>query len=150
MPDRDRALRGMRRVLAPGGRAALAVLRPIRYTPAYVRVADALQRHVGADAGAMMRSPFPSWDREELRAIVARGGFREVSLRIEVGSERYPSAAALLEQEAASSPLAGPLRALPPPVHAALVSDLAAGLAEFTDDDGVTFPMETFVVIARA
>jgi ubiquinone/menaquinone biosynthesis C-methylase UbiE len=150
VPDRGAALRGMRRVLAPGGRAAIAVLRPIRYTPAYVPVADALQRHVGADAGAMMRSPFPSWDREELRALVARGGFREVGVRIEVGSGRYPSAAALLEQEAASSPLAGTLRALAPAAHAALVRDLTAALADFTDDDGVTFPMETFVAVARA
>jgi SAM-dependent methyltransferase len=150
LPDRDAALCGMRRVLAPGGRAAIAVLRPILHTPAYGPVADALERHVGAAAGAMMRSPFPPWDLETMRGIVARGGFREVSVRIQVGSERYPSARALLEQEAASSPLAAQLGALAPAAQAALVRDLEIGLAEFADDDGITFPMETYVVIARA
>jgi SAM-dependent methyltransferase len=150
VPARDAALRDVRRVLAPGGRAAVAILREIRHAPAYVAVADALARHVGAEAGAMMRSPFPSWGREEVRALVARGGFREVRVRIEVGSGRYPSAAALVEQEAASSPLAGRLRGLPSAVREAMVRELTASLADFTDDDGVTFPIETFVVLASA
>jgi hypothetical protein len=63
---------------------------------------------------------------------------------------RYPSAGALLEQEAASSPLAAALAALPPATRAGLVGDVALALAPFTDDDGVAFPLETLVAIARA
>lgn len=145
----DKALRGMRRVLAPHGRAAIAVLRPIRHSPAYVPIAEALDRRVGPTAGAMMRSPFPPWDREQLREVVARGGFRQVHVRIEVGTIRYPSAAEMLRQEAASSPLAGPLAALKPEVRDALIQDVEGGLRDYQDDDGVAFPMETFVALAR-
>jgi ubiquinone/menaquinone biosynthesis C-methylase UbiE len=147
--ERSAALRELRRVLAPGGRAAIAVLRPLAHAPVYGLVADALARHAGPAAGAMMRSPFPSWDREELRALVASGGFRDVRVRVESVAVRYPSPADLLRQEAASSPLAGSLATTAPDVRDALTRDVEAALRPFTDDDGVAFPLETFVAIAR-
>ena len=52
----------MQRVLTPGGRVALSVWRPLDYHPAYVRLAEGLEKHIGEEAGAMMRSPFPAWD----------------------------------------------------------------------------------------
>ena len=148
-PDRPKALHEMRRVLAPRGRAALAVLRPLRFSPAYVPVAEALERHAGRDAGAMMRSPFPDWDRERFRAILREGGFGEVHVHVDVGHVRYPSAAELLRREAAASPLAGPLGALPADVRKALISDVEAALRDHEDDDGIVFPMETFVGLLR-
>jgi SAM-dependent methyltransferase len=147
--DPGAALRGMRRVLAPGGRAAVAVLRPIRYTPAYVPLAEALDRHAGPEAGAMMRSPFPAWDREGFRTLVATGGFGEVHVRVEIAGVRYPSAEEMLRREAASSPLATRLSAVPPAAREALIREVTAALREYEDDDGVTFPMETYVAIAR-
>ena len=62
---------------------------------------------------------------------------------------RYPSSAELLRQEAAASPLAGPLAALAPGVRDLLVRDLDAALADFKDDDGITFPIESYVAIAQ-
>jgi SAM-dependent methyltransferase len=147
--DPEAALRGFRRVLAPGGRAAVAVLRPIRYTPAYGPVAEALDRHAGPEAGAMMRSPFPSWDRERFRSLVAAGGFADVHVRFEIGSVRYPSAEELLRREAASSPLSGRLSKLLPAAREALVGEVAAALREYEDDDGLTFPIETYCAVAR-
>ena len=96
----------------------------------------------------MMRSPFPAWDREPLRALLVSAGMPDAHVRIVVGAVRYPSAAEMLRQEAASSPLAGPLRALPAATRDALLRELDAALADFTDDAGVAFPMETFVTLS--
>jgi ubiquinone/menaquinone biosynthesis C-methylase UbiE len=147
--DRPKAFREMHRVLAPHGRLALSVCRPIEYSPAYPPLAEALERHVGPDAGAMMRSPFLSWNREELRAALREAGFQDVRIRIAVAEVRYPSPEELVRQEAASSPLAGPLSALSSDVRAALIRDVNAALSERVDDDGVVSPLETFVVAAR-
>jgi SAM-dependent methyltransferase len=148
-PDPEQGLRQMRRVTAAGGRLAVAVLRPIRYSPPYGPLADALDRHAGQAAGAMMRSPFPAWDREALRGLAGRAGLRDAHVRIVVVSVRYPSPAEMLRQEAASSPLAGPLSALPAAKRDALVRELEGSLSEFVDDAGIAFPLETFVLRAR-
>jgi ubiquinone/menaquinone biosynthesis C-methylase UbiE len=148
-PDPPRALREMRRVLAPGGRAAVSVLRAIRHSPAYAPMADALARHVGAEPGAMMRSIFPAWDLDHVRGLAREAGFADVRVRIEVGSIRYPSPEEFLRQEAACSPLAGALRAMPEEVRDALVRDLEGALDAHRDDDGIVSPMETWVVVAR-
>ncbi len=149
LPEPIAALREMRRVLSDRGSAAIAVLRAIHHTPAYGPIADALARHAGAQAGLMMRSPFPSWDREQLRALIVAGGLRDVQIRIDVGFARFPSVEAMVQQEAASSPLATRLASIGPAAWSALVRDLESTLREFRDDDGIVFPMQTFVALAR-
>jgi ubiquinone/menaquinone biosynthesis C-methylase UbiE len=143
------ALREMRRLLAAGGRAAISVCRPIEFCPEYQTLADALERWVGAEAAAMMRSPFSRWSVAELKALVASAGFERVRVRIEVASLRYPSAAEFLRREAASSPLAGAIGTLDAKRRTELIRALAAALADHADDDGVVCGVEAYVVMAR-
>jgi len=62
---------------------------------------------------------------------------------------RYPSPAEFLRREAASSPLASALDALDHNARGHLVDDLANALRPYTDDDGIVFAMETYMVVAR-
>lgn len=140
------ALEEMQRVLAPGGRLAVSVWRPLEYQPGYVVLADALERHVGDDAGRMMRSPFPDWDGDHLRSLVRDLEFSERSIGIEIGSVRYPSAEEFVRREAASSPLAEPLAALDEGVQDDIVRDLEDTLQSYIDDGGLVFPMESYVI----
>lgn len=149
IPDRMTALSEMHRVLTTTGQLAVSVWRPIAHNPAYVVMADALERHVGAEAADMMRSPFPEWGRTELRGQLEDAGFHDTDLTIDIGSMRYPSVEAFLRREAASSPLAEPLGALDRPVRRVLLADLQEGLEPYTDDHGVVFPMEALVAVAR-
>ncbi|WP_331233166.1 class I SAM-dependent methyltransferase [Natronorarus salvus] len=143
------ALAEMRRVLETDGRAALSVWRPLEYQPGYVVLAEALGRYVGEEAEAMMRSPFPAWDGDELRRLARDVGFGEVSIAVEVGSVRYPSIEEFVRREAASSPLAEPIAAVGRGVRADLLREVKDGLDGYTDDDGVVSPMESYVLAAR-
>lgn len=147
--DPTAALREMHRVLAPGGRAAVFVCRPIAHSPGYVVMAEALGRHAGPQAEAIMRSPFPAWSTDDLRALVAGAGFGGVRVRIDAGSVRYPSAEEFLRREAASSPLAGPIGALSAGARRALIGELARALRDRFDDDGIVVPQEAYLVLAR-
>jgi SAM-dependent methyltransferase len=147
--DPSAVLREMRRVLAPEGRAAVLVCRPIAHSPDYVTLASLLGRHVGSEAEAGMRSPFPTWVVDDLRALVAGAGFREARVLIDAGSVRYPSAREFLRREAASSPLAGPIAALGPDKREALLQDLEAALRSRRDDDGIVLPLEAYVAVGR-
>ena len=147
--DPVKALQEMHRVLTPGGRAAVSVCRPVQYSPAYVAMAGALERHVSAEAGAMMRSPFAPWDVHQVRQLFTAAGFENVHVRIEVGSLRYPSCEEFLRREAASSPLARPIGRLTPGVRRDLIRDLEAALADHLDDAGVLCVVESYVVLAE-
>lgn len=70
-----------------------------------------------------------------------------MSIRYLVGQERFPSVAEFVHQEAASSPLAGPLSVLDDDRLGALVHDLRAALSDHLDDDGLTFPNETRILV---
>lgn len=143
-PDPTAALREIHRVLAPDGRAAISVWRPLEFNPGYLELADALGHHVGADAAEMMRSPFPQWTVTDLRSFGQDAGFTDPVVTIEIGSMRYPSVEAFVRREAASSPLSEPLEALDRDVRDALVENVRDALFEYVDDDGIVFPMESY------
>lgn len=147
--DPVKALGEMRRVMAPGARAAVSVCRPIAYSPAYVAMASALERYAGPAAGAMMRSPFSVWSVDQFRNLFTQAGFGDVHVRIEICNIRYPSVEEFLRREAASSPLAGPIGALNAHVRNDLIRDLQVALSDHVDDDGVVCPIETYVALGR-
>jgi hypothetical protein len=124
-------------------------LRPIEHNPGYRLLAEALERHVGPDAGSMMRSPFPSLSADELRDLLTGAGFRDVKVILGIAPVRYPSAEELVHQEAASSPLAESILSLKDDVREALISDVGEALRTYTDDNGIVFPSETYLAVAR-
>lgn len=146
--DRPAALSETHRVLAPDGRLVLSVLRSTKHNPGWALLAEVLERYVGPEAGAMMRSPFSSLSTDELRGLFAGAGFRDAHISIGIGPVRYPSAQEFLWLEAVSSPLATPIGALEDNVRIALIRDLKEALVEYTDDDGIIFPAETYLVAA--
>jgi ubiquinone/menaquinone biosynthesis C-methylase UbiE len=146
--DQAGALQEMIRVLAPGGRLTLAIWRDIDHHPVFAKLTRALDRYVGEDAAAMMRSPFAGPDRERLRSLVAAAGFDKILIRVGVITVRFPSAREFLRQEVASTPLAEPVGALDEHRREALIHHLDEALRPYLDDDGVVFPMQTWLVAA--
>lgn len=148
--DRVAALREMHRVAVPGGRVAFSVLRSVEHNPVYAIFAQALGDHAGDAAEQMMRSPFALGDADALRAAARAAGLTDVGIRIAVNEERFASVREFVRQEAASSPLAGPLGALAEVQRTALVASLEQQLAPQLDDTGLAFHNETHIVTARA
>lgn len=148
-PDRDKALAETHRVLASGGRLGLALLRDLEFNRSYAALAGALDRHAGREAGDMMRSPFAGPDAGGIRRELDKAGYRDITIRHDILDVRFPNPAEYLREEAASSPLAGPLSQLDKGKLEALIADLDETLAPFIDDAGVVFPMETYFVEAH-
>lgn len=146
--DRTAALAELFRVTTPGGRVGLSTCRSLDHQPAYAALNEAVTRHLGADVGTALASPFRLGDIDELRALVGRTGFADTRVRIVVWNARFPSAEALLRAETASSPLGEIVEQLDTDVQEALIRDVTEALAPHTDDDGLAFPFETLVVTA--
>ena len=148
--DRLAALREIHRVLKANGRFVLSVMRPIKHNPSYAILAEALERHVGTDAGVIMRSPFISLNSDELRDLIITSGFHDLRVLIDIGLVRYPSIKEFVLREAASSPLAKEIKSLSDYVFQSLIHDLEGSLRDYVDDDGIIFPTQTYLVIGRS
>lgn len=143
------ALREMWRVTRPGGRIGIGVCGALEHQPGYHVLVDRLREHVGAPAADVIRSPYALGDVTRLRALLDGGGFVDLHLRRLYTTFRVASGRALLQAETSASPLGDVLETLDPDRAEALVDDLEAAMAPWSDDDGVVFPFETLVVTAR-
>jgi SAM-dependent methyltransferase len=148
-PDRAAALAEMARVVVVGGRLAAMVWRSIDHSPGFAVLAEALERHVGPAAGALMRAPFGLGEEGALRGLVAGAGFGEVKLDRQAGVVRFGSARELVVAYGAGSPLAEPVGAAGPAARAGLVAEVQAGLEEWQGPAELVFPIEALLVSGR-
>ena len=148
-PDRPAALREMRRVLVSGGRLAVSVWRAIQHSPGFAFLAEMLEQHIGPEAATTMRAPFSLPDAEELRTLIARAGFRDVTIHSASKILRFPSPEEFIQRYVSGSPLAGPVAQASDVARSALLEDMRRGLRRYTHGDGVAFPIEAHLVAAR-
>lgn len=148
-PDRPAALREMHRVLVAGGRLALSIWRAIEYSPGFALLADVLERHVGPEAARTIRAPFSLPEAEELRTLIVRGGFRDVTIRSAVRNLQFPSPKEFVQRYVSGSPLAGPVGQVSEDARNALLDDIRRGLREYEGGEGLSFPIGAHLVAAR-
>jgi len=148
-PDQPAALREMHRVLVPGGRLGLLVWRPIQYSPGFVALRDALERHVSAEAVAFMRAPFALGDAEELRALIAGAGFHDVMIQSAVGTVRFPSTEDFVRHYVAGTPLANLVSQVGDDARAALLSHVRTALTSYESAERLAFPIEGHLASAK-
>ena len=147
--DQAAGVREMHRALAPGGRMALALWRPLEHNHAFAVLAESLDRHVSMEAGAIMRAPFSAPSLERLQQMLTAASFTDIKGRIAHMVVRFPSPSEFLRQEIVSSPLAGPVGAIDAAELAVLAKDVDRALAPYTERDGVVLPMQTWLISAR-
>lgn len=148
--DRAAALDEIHRVAKPGGWVALSVWRDIERCPGFARLADALTAHIGAEVGAAMRVPFFLTDAEELRGLLAAAAFADVRITRAFGAFRYPSAVRFLWEYARVAPwLVEPLGSLDEDARRPLTDDYTTQMRPHTNGQGIVFPLEAHVTVAR-
>jgi ubiquinone/menaquinone biosynthesis C-methylase UbiE len=148
-PDKLAALKEIRRVLTPGGRIALNVWRPLHNNPGYAALAESLERRVNPESAQVMQGPFFPGNVKTLREHLSAAGFSSIHIRIAIKGVRFPSVEEFLRREVVSW-LAGVTGELDDSTRSALIADLHRDLADNLDDEGLAFPMETYLTVARA
>jgi SAM-dependent methyltransferase len=142
------ALRELHRVVAPGGRLALALWCDISRAPGFAALATVIDRHGGP--GDLMRAPFRLCDSDRVHALLTAGGFAAVSSSTCVITARFTSVPEFFARQVAASPLAAALGSLSPRTRRAMIDDLETTLADHVDDEGLLFPAETHLFTAVA
>lgn len=147
-PDRAKALREMHRVLKPDGRIALNVWRAAQFNPVYRHLIAALEKHVGANAADVMRSPFVTRSVAEMRSLLEQARFQDIQVIIRVDTVRFPSIPEFVRQEIESMPVPE-LQVEMCERQEDLTREMSELLESYVDDWGVVCPVQDYVAVAR-
>lgn len=147
--DPGTALREMWRVLAPGGRLAVAVFDGLERNPAYAAMVKVLRRRIGSAPAEALGLPFSLGEPGALSGLFERAGIPGARFAHAELEARFPSLADMVLADVEGwFPLAGirPDRA----AVADVIANAETALAGFRHSDGsVAFPVSAHIVIAE-
>ncbi len=146
-PDQVAALSEMWRVLAPGGRLAVAVCAPIGRAAGYRRLAEILRRRIGDQAAAMVEGYFAHGEEGQLRRLAEAAGIGGAKALTREGWARFASIDECIRIEIRGSPLAELVDAAG---YDAVVRDARRDLRDYCDAQGrLVMPLDAAILAAR-
>lgn len=149
-PDRPAALKELRRVLKPGAEAAFCVQRDISLNPLLKAQAAALEKNVGAEAGAAVRAICGLPDGDEIHDLFIDAGFGNVRVESVTLTLHHPDGRAFAEGAMGGMHTGDKLSQSTQSNRERTVSDFLDGLEGCFDGTAIRFPHVSNVVTATA
>src|SRR5215475_5146704 len=149
IPDKAAAMSEMHRVLADRGRTVISVWHSIEHCPWQAAIADAIDRNVGSEQAAQIRSAFSLGDANQLRQIIIAAGFRRVEIQIDRETIRHTSIAEYVPGYISATPVAAAVAVLDKEAQTKIITDVRDALAAYRVGDGLAAPIEAHVAIGH-
>jgi SAM-dependent methyltransferase len=143
------AFREMMRVLAPGGRLAVAVWASLADTPAYAAEVTLVERLAGAAAADALRAPFVLGEEGRLAELCVAAGITGATVELQRGQGVFPSIRNMLEADLRGwLPLLGIV--LEENLIEEIVRQAEVVLRPFVTDDGTSVSFASPALLATA
>jgi ubiquinone/menaquinone biosynthesis C-methylase UbiE len=149
IPNKAAALAEMHRVLTDRGGVAISVWHSIEHCPWQAAIADAVERNIGTEEAAKIRSAFSLGDADQLRQLLVAAGFRDIETRIDRETIRHSSMAEYVPGYLAATPVAPAVAGLDNEAQAKIATDVRDALAAYRVGDGLAAPIEAQVAIGH-
>src|SRR5262245_16640269 len=147
VPDPERAIREMARVVTPKGTVGLQVWDRRSEQPAYGPLIEVVERHAGPEAVSLVNAYFVLGDRPRLEAIVRSAGLEVAETLTESRSMPFANVEELVAIEVQGTPLG---ERLSEDIIGKIVEDAWVALAGFANADGtLDVPMRGHIVVAH-
>ena len=147
--DKSAALREMCRVLLPGGRLVVSVVRSLQHNPLMRLQIEPLIQYLGDEAADVQRAVCSLGDADELRRLHADAGFQDIDIQVVNLTIQHDDAATFIPGLMASLPFAEAIAALDESNQNALFNDVIEDLSPYIDDQRLAIPHVAHVVIAH-
>jgi len=142
-PDKVAALKEIRRVLKPSGRAAVMVWGAIDRCPGQMAMAKTWEELYDAEQAAKFYRQHSLSDPENLRSLMVAAGFQEIEVNLTMGTMRFQSAEHLVRSYGALGQDPADER-----VRNAAIDAVTQALRSYVGPEGLVYPIEA--VLARA
>jgi len=127
---------------------ALNVWGALERHPFFVALVDAITTFLGADAKSALELPFSLNTAEELRKLAQDARLRNIRVRFEHRTMRYPTVARLVTGFMGATPAAAQFLALSDDHRQAFVAHVVERIADYVDDAGLAVPQENHFLTA--
>jgi ubiquinone/menaquinone biosynthesis C-methylase UbiE len=153
-PDRGRALREMRRVVADTGRLALSVYSSIERTPGANAFVLALDEVLGKDASRIKRGEHAFADPDQLKTLLTDAEFSAVDVQAVKQTIAFPSVLDYVRFQLLATPMTTLLKGKVEAERQAIIASVALRTASFStpamlEGGRFSFPQEAYVATAR-
>lgn len=150
-PDRRAAVREMRRVLRPGGRATVSAWQDLQSHPLYKALLEAEARYLETSVDTLA-SPFLLGDVDALRGLMAEAGFARVEIASETHVVRFPSPERFVALTLLAAAAFIPDADMDENSRSGMVESISREtrdiLQAYVDGDSVSFPMHANIAVA--
>ena len=109
---------------------------------------DAIATFLGADARSALELPFSLNAVGELRKLAQDAGLRNIRIRFEHRTTRYPTAAGLVAGFMGTTPVTAQFLALSDDRRQAFVAHVVERIRNYVDDAGLAVPQENHFLTA--
>lgn len=148
LKDRPAALAEMRRVLKSGGRLTTSLWGELPTSPYFHALVEAVERHVGQETAAGLRSAFGLSDAEEIRTLLEQAGFRGITMTVQSIELDLPAPNTFVPVHIGATPMAAGYRAASPVARASVVQEVAKALLQYQSGEGIRVPFTTHLAMA--
>jgi ubiquinone/menaquinone biosynthesis C-methylase UbiE len=148
-PDRPSALREMRRVLKPNGRAAIAVWAQLERNQIFAAFHAALRATVPAELASLMTAPFSWPSGTALKNAAEEAGFREIRLLTPTLPMVLEGGLEQAVRSFSATPVSPGVAALSQDVQEAFFARLRREMAPLKRDGKVVGEMASNIIIAN-
>ena len=147
-PNRPTAMREMARVLVPNGRLALNVWGALDRQPGLLAIVETVGEFLGQDSQAALAMAYSLNTRQELHRLAGDTKLRNVHVRFEHRTMRYPNAADYVAGFMGATPVTAQFLAQSEDRQRAFIARAAEQLSTYMDDAGLAIPWENHFLTA--